>query len=138
MKLALHCLAGLLLLLILSYFLGFNFLISSFSSFLLSLLIVFSSYNAYYNKIIKNLYDTGFEISQDDENGKDDERAEMKKNRVFSSYFSPLRLFCYFLFALSFFALAKFQLLNVFGIILGVVVMQLTIFIYGFINAKSS
>lgn len=132
MKLALHCLAGLLFLLILSYFLGFNFLISSFSSFLLSLLIVFSSYNAYYNKIIKNLYDTGFEISQDDE------RAEMKKNRVFSSYFSPLRLFCYFLFALSFFALAKFQLLNVFGIILGVVVMQLTIFIYGFINAKSS
>lgn len=136
-NLQIFALLNLTILIVAGAIFGIKFFVSSIVSALFFCLIIRFSMGAYESKIYKELASGKYDDLQDLDDDLDDEispKNTFKNKKIkpgFFTFFSPFKLVLYTLFVLSLYALVKFGYFSVLGTFFGVILAQISAFVYG-------
>ncbi|MCI6989337.1 MAG: hypothetical protein MR902_07245 [Campylobacter sp.] len=132
-NLQIFALLNLTILIVAGAIFGVKFFVSSIVSALFFCLIIRFSMGAYESKIYKELASGKYDDLQDldDEISPKDTFKNKKIKPGFFTFFSPFKLVLYTLFVLSLYALVKFGYFSVLGTFFGVILAQISAFVYG-------
>ncbi|WP_078406153.1 hypothetical protein [Campylobacter pinnipediorum] len=130
-----------------------DFFYSSQIGYFCSIFIAFVSYKSYKRRVLKKLKDKNeldeFEEEYEEEQPNDDVSLEDEKRRLktkklklkdmnLDMAFVPYRLFAYAFFVIGFFLLKRHDVLNVFGILVGLSMMPIGALVLGFLQRNET
>lgn len=111
-------------------FLNLKWFLNSQIAFFCTLLIIYTSYKNYKNKIQDEIYSGKYD-------NLDDKFEKQKKPMFFLTFFAPFKILSYILLILSMFLLVKFEFFHGVAFIIGVSIVPISILMAVFINSIS-
>lgn len=109
-----------ILIILLSIFFGFKWLISSQAAFICTMFIAYTSYRSYTNMIKSELSSGAYDDIDFDDIDDDKSLPKVKRTTNVKAFMSPFKLLAYITLGTSFYLLAKFELINILAFLVGV------------------